>query len=387
MRKRSAVKLRQDIVTRMEIDLDTLLQNYSIIKKYVAPAKVVAVVKSEAYGHGAVPIAHTLQTNAGCERFAVARVDEGIQLRRAGIKGDIMIMGAVLRKQFQAIIKHSLTPVLPDLERIEQWNMMARDLGTRLHYHLKVDVGLGRMGFMPYEGDSVARALLEFSDTSPAGISAHLSHPAGSVEHNEEEHQRFLDFCRPIKEAFPALDQHLAASQAAARFRDMHYDLVRIGGLLYGINHIEDTLDVRPIMSFKTVVAQVRQLPAGWFIGYGMQRQLERSTRIALLPLGWTDIFNSNQVGKECVLIGGQACRLLGLCTDFSMVEISHVPNVSVGDEVVVIGGQGTRIINAIDQGKTGGISTGQLLGKVSLRVPRVYSLHGHAYEELSLLS
>lgn len=377
--------MRQEVVTSMNVNLDAVIHNYHEVCKHAAPATVFAVVKSEAYGHGSVPVSLALQA-IGCEHFAVAMVDEGIQLRRAGIKGEILIMGATMPVQFAAMAEHNLVPVLPDVERMQQWASLAKSSGKRLKYHIKVDVGLGRMGFMPEEGELAASAAASLCDIELVGISSHLSYPNGPLELNELELQRYNTFADAFA-WFPHVAKHLAASQAVARFKHMHMDIVRVGGLLYGFQHITDSeLDLKPAMEFKTVVAQVRDLPAGWHIGYNLARVLEKPMRIALLPMGWTDGLASSQIGKAQLLIQGEPCTLVGLCTDFAMVDISGVPDVSVGDEVVLVGRQGEHAITAIELGKAGGISTGQLLGKVSVRVPRSYTLNGQEHDELSIL-
>lgn len=379
--------MREELVNRIDIDLDNLLHNYQATKNHVAPAEVAAVVKSEAYGHGAVPVARALQEQ-GCRTFAVAFVDEGIQLRRNGIPGDILIMGATLPNQFRAMADFALTPVLADMERAEAWAQLAQQLDERLPYHIKSDVGLGRMGLMPEQGEeaaATARALDRHIEL--VGISSHLSYPSGDEELNLSEYQKFMDFCAPFED-FEGLQRHLAASQAAARFESMHLEMVRIGGLLYGINHIEPApLDLRPVLSYSTRVAQVKTLPAGWWIGYNGQHPVTEPTDVAVLPLGWTDGLASYHIGSTDLLVKGQPCPLVGTCTDFAMLDISRVSNVQVGDEVVLIGTQGDAAITAIELGKGAGMSTGQLLGKISLRVPRLYFSEGRCREELSILN
>ncbi|MFO8059740.1 MAG: alanine racemase [Bacillota bacterium] len=378
--------IREETVTKIEINLDSLVHNYRQVREHVAPAEVVAVVKSEAYGHGAVPVARALQ-DEGCRRFAVALVDEGIQLRRGGIRGDILIMGATLANQFRTMAGFRLTPVLADLERVRAWAQLAGERRERLPYHIKVDVGLGRMGLMPERGEEAARIARRLDrQIELIGIGSHLSYPSGPEELNWSEYRRFTSFCAPF-DSFAGLRRHLAASQAAARFRQMHLELVRIGGLLYGINHITPSpLDLRPVMSFSTRVAQVKTLPPGWHIGYNGQHPVTEPTRVALLPLGWTDGLTSHHIGSTGLLLRGRSCPLVGTCTDFSMLDVSGVPDTEVGDEVVLIGSQGDLTLTAIDLGRGAGISTGQLLGKISLRVPRLYVSEGRNRGELSIL-
>ncbi len=380
--------MREELVTKMEISLDNLLHNYRETVRHVEPAVVYAVVKSEAYGHGAVPVARAL-VEAGCKQFAVAAVDEGIQLRRAGIEGDILMMGATLPNQFEAMAEYRLTPVLADFERLRSWAQTARTYGKRLPYHIKVDVGLGRMGLFPEDGERAARIAEELEGTVRlVGLGSHLSHPSGDEEQNRCEQRRFQEFSAPFAARFADVQRHLAASQAAARFPDMHMEIVRVGGLLFGFEHIKPSpVDLRPVMTLSTAVAQVKTLPPGWWIGYNQQHRVQEPTEVALLPMGWTDGLTSFHVGSADILVRGRRCRLLGVCTDFAMIDVTPVAGVQVGDEVVLIGRQGDEEISAIDFGRYAGISTGQLLGKLPLRVPRLYHFGGQYLEELSILS
>lgn len=373
-------------ITAMSINLDLLVSNYAAVSAHVSPAAVTAVVKSEAYGHGAVPCALALQ-EAGCRRFAVALVDEGIQLRNAGIEGEILVMGAVLPEQLPCMARFDLVPVLPDADRMRCWDTVAASAGRALPYHVKVDVGLGRMGSLPNQGEEIAGVAAGLRHARLKGISSHLSAPESSPEHNEAERARFLGFCSAFAGRFTGLERHLAASQAAARFKHMHLELVRIGGLIYGLQHVPSEMQLNPVMTLTTKVAQVKELPPGWHVGYGLKHRVEKPTTMALLPMGWTDGFFGAHAGHADVLIEGQFRRLIGVCTDFAIVDVTGGPAVRTGDECVLIGAQGGRSITAIEFGRRAGVSTGQLLGKISLRVPRIYTRHGRPAGELSLLS
>lgn len=380
--------MRPETVTRLEIDLDRLVNNYAAVCRYVPPAEVMAVVKSEAYGHGAVAVARALH-KAGCRQYAVAMVDEGIQLRRAGLTGEIMVLGATLPTQFPAMAHHELTPVLPDVQRMQSWAQVAQSRGEQLPYHIKVDVGLGRMGFMPWQGEEAAQAAASLRESLRLmGISGHLSAPGtGGLEYNETEYRRYLEFAAPFETLLPGTPRHLASSQPAVRFRHMHLDLVRIGSLLYGLKSLpEGPPEVLPVMAFKTSVAQVKALPPGWHIGYDMAHRVEEETTVALLPLGWTDGLMTSQVEKADVLVRGRRCRLVGLCTDFAMVDVTGVPGAVVGDEAVIIGTQGDETIPASELARRGGVTTAQALGKISLRVPRLFIQGGKVTAELSIL-
>jgi len=377
-----------DDVTGMDVDLDLLVDNFRQTKRHVAPAEVVAVVKSEAYGHGAVPVARHLSEQVYCRHFAVALVDEGVQLRLAGIDGEVMVMGVTLPSQFPIMAEHGLTPVLAGPAHIRAWADLARERGETLPYHIKVDVGLGRMGVLADDAEQMAELVRHLRPHArPVGVASHLSHPAGTEEHNRMEFCRFTRFCEVLDASVPGIPRHLAASQAAVRFPAMHLEMVRIGGLLYGLNHIPSpSLSPRPVMRYCTRLGQVKRLPAGWWVGYSQQLQLEKDTTVGIIPVGWTDGLTSYHVGVGSLLVRGIRCKIIGTCTDFAMIDVSGVPDPQLGEEVVLIGDQGGDAIDAIQLGKWAQISTGQLLGKISLRVPRRYWSGSHAAGKLSIL-
>lgn len=380
--------MKSKSVTRMEINLDHLLHNYHELTQYVAPAELVPVVKSEAYGHGAVEVSRALQ-RVGCKHFAIAMVDEGIQLRLAGIIGEIMILGVTLPEQFDAVAEYDLTPSLSGVEPMQAWAEVARRIGRKLPYHIKVDVGLGRLGFQPEEAQVALAAAKELADVlTLRGISSHLSCPEGSKEHNNKEFERYHRFCQPFLPEFPQVARHLSASQAVLFHREIFFDLVRVGGLIYGFDYeVPTTLNLKPVLTFKTKVGQVKILPPGWGIGYGLRHIVKEPTKVALLPLGWSDGAGRTHLDKASYLVRGQFAHLVGICTDFSMLDVTHIPDVAAGDEVILVGEQGEQRQGVVQLARSGGISSSQLLGRTALRVPRVFIQDGKEQSELSILS
>ncbi|HAI21607.1 MAG TPA: alanine racemase [Clostridiales bacterium UBA8153] len=375
--------LRTKPLTKFEVNLDHLVENYHAVQRHVAPSEVVAVVKSEAYGHGALATSRALR-RVGCRQFAVATVEEGIQLRRAGLDAGIMLIGPALPKQYPVLAEYRLVPLISEVAGMEELSRLALRLGRRLPYHIEVDVGLGRMGFLPGQGPVAAAAALRLAPTIQLeGVGSHLSAATASEEHNRLEYGRFVEFVS----AFPAgVRRHLAASSAAARFPHMHLEQVRVGGLLYGIKHVTGGPEVTQVLSLKTTVALVKVLPPGWHIGYNFRHRVERETTVAVLSMGWSDGLMIAGVAKAGVLIRGAWCRLLGLCTDFAMVDTTGGPEVQVGDEVVVMGTQDSHTITPMELAQQCGVSTGELLGKIALRVPRLYLQGGECRDELSIL-
>lgn len=374
-------------VTRIEINLDHLLHNYRELVKHVGRAEVVPVIKSEAYGHGAVPLARVLQ-EVGCKHLAIAMIDEGIQLRQAGITAEIMVLGVTLPEQFPVMAQYELTPSLNSGESLRAWAGQARQLRRQLPFHLKLDIGLGRLGFLPEQALETLQTLRALPEIKMRGISSHLSDPEGSLEHNKREFDRFQQFCQPFLTEYPQAVRHLAASEAILRHPHTYFDLVRVGGLLYGFDYdYPTTLALKPILTYTSKVGQVKMLPAGWGVGYGVERQLTRATRVALLPLGWSDGLSKTHIGKARALIRGQYATLIGICTDFTMFDVTHIADVMVGDEVVLVGQQGDKQQTIMQLAHGGDMSASELLGSTALRVARIYSKGGQIQTELSLLS
>ncbi len=168
----------------------------------------------------------------------------------------------------------------------------------------------------------------------------------------------------------------------------MYFDLVRVGGLIYGFAYdYPNSLDLKPVLTYRTRVGQVKTLPAGWGIGYDLEHVVQQPTRVALLPLGWADVVGSTHVGNVSFLVRGQWARLVGICTDFAMLDVTDLPEVAVGDEVILIGEQDGKRQTVMQLAKAGKVSTSQLLGRTALRVPRVYLQNGQPQCELSILS
>ena len=243
---------------------------------------------------------------------------------------------------------------------------------------------------MPEQAEEALQAVRQSPELRLRGISSHLSYPEGSQEHNAREFARYQQFCQPFLQEYPQAIRHLAASQAILRHPHMYFDLVRAGGLLYGFQYdceYPPTLNLKPVLTYKTQVGQVKMLPPGWGIGYDLQHIVQEPTRVALLPLGWSDGLGSSHVGQAQALVRGQFARLVGLCTDFAMLDVTHLPTVEAGDEVVLVGQQGENSQTVVQLAEAGGISTSQMLGRTALRVPRLYIKDGQVQEELSILA
>ncbi len=340
---------------RVEIDLVALQNNYQAVCRYVgANVKVMAVVKSDAYGHGLVQSSLAL-AKAGAKIFGVAEVEEGILLRQAGIKEDIVVLLGISPEHFEDIIEYNLAPVVFDRDSLLSLAEKATSAGVTIGIHLKVDTGMGRLGILPGETKTYIDAINTMERVDLVGLMSHFPlADAPDATPTLEQCHRFNDIVNSI----PSLREkeivfHIANSAALLQYPETHLDMVRPGIILYGCAPEQrfvgkDMESFSPVMSFKSRVVQVKDVPAGQGLSYGHIYTTSRPTRLAVLPVGYADGYLRGLSGKAEVLIHGKRLPVLGrICMNACMVDITDVEGVGVGDEVVFMGNQGDECISA----------------------------------------
>ncbi|MEN8134715.1 MAG: alanine racemase [Thermodesulfobacteriota bacterium] len=341
----------------VEIDLAALRGNYrSILAQVGDGVQVMAIVKSDAYGHGLIPVAKAL-AREGATTFGVAEVDEGVRLRQAGIKGEIVILLGVRPDAFSVIVEFALQPVVYDLEGLAALAAYAEQQERQVGVHLKIDTGMGRLGIMPDQLDRYLELLKELSGVRLAGILSHFPRADDREDRTQaiEQNQRFAEILAKVRQCCGSGPAHIANSAAILNVSDSHYDLVRPGITLYGCyplpeEKISANLQLRPVMSFKTRVIQVKEVPTGYGISYGHTYTTKRPTRLAVLPVGYADGYLRRLSGRAHVIIGGQKVPILGrICMNACLADITDLDQVSAGDEVVLMGCQGGAEITADD--------------------------------------
>ena len=341
---------------RVEVDLAALRHNFRALRQLVgARVEILAVVKADAYGHGLVAAAQAF-AEAGAKVFGVAEVEEGIRLREAGISGQIVVLLGTDRHGVADALAYDLSPVVYDLETVKDLAARARKAGRRIGLHVKVDLGMGRLGIRPEEFPRFMAALSDCPELYLAGVMTHL--PKADIEDDglagEQQHQLFLKLLDDLPPAAAGgWDRHLANSAALLRYPEMRSSMVRPGITLYGCSpaawlRTEDSLDLRPAMSFKTRVIQVKDIPVGQGISYGHLYVTDRPTRLAILPVGYANGYLRRLTGKAEVLLGGKRAPIRGMiCMNACMADITGIPSVAAGDEVVLLGRQGNEEIRA----------------------------------------
>ena len=361
------------------INLTALAHNLSCIKRSLSPGcEIMAVVKANAYGHGAAETARTL-ARQGIKRFAVASLDEGIALRQAGLSGSIVVLGALFEEQMFDLVAHHLTPVVSDGRILPALAKAAHSHPAPYPVHLKVETGMGRLGFSPEE-------LLAFLDNPllkkplhVEGLMTHLSDADGKdsavTERQLGSFNALLEQIRLRGLTVPLV--HAANSAAIVRFPDAHFSLVRPGIMLYGYHTMPATVpapDLKPVLSLRTTVAQLRTIPQGGTVSYNGTFVATRPTRIAVLPIGYADGYSRQLSHRGSVLIQGRRAPIVGLvCMDMIMVDVTDLAPVQVGEIATLIGQQGEESIWADEVAAWIGTIPYEILCGIGSRVPRLY--------------
>ncbi len=373
------VAMRAIRATRAEIDLAALRHNAAVLRRAAGGTALAAVVKADAYGHGAIEVARGL---AGLvERFAVSLVEEGIELRDAGIDQPILVMGPSLAGGHRELVERGLTAVVSDPADLEALAAIGRARGRPVPVHLKVDTGMGRLGIAAAElGPLVARArtgggvALEGLCTHFASADLPDAAAAGAVTHAQ-----LAAFDRAIADAHAAgaagLVRHAANSAAVIRFPAARFDLVRPGLAMYGNGLAPEREALQPVMRLVSHIAQVRAVAAGQAVSYGGLWRAPRPSRVAVLPIGYADGYPRRLTGSGEVLVGGRRCPVVGaISMDMTLVDVTSLGHdAAVGDAVVFLGAQGEERVTAAELAERAGVTEYEVTCGVSKRVPRTF--------------
>ncbi len=354
---------------------------YSMRAKLPKDCKFMGVVKADAYGHGALQVARYLEI-IHCDYLGVACIDEAEELRNAGNKLPILILGTTPVEFADRLIKLNVTQTVGSLELAKEYSEVISKLGETLKIHLKLETGMGRQGFDVKSGDvSEAVSALALPGLEAEGIYTHF---AVSDEPSKEDYTRwqfktFTDAVEKIESASGVRFEikHCANSGAMINYPEMYLDMVRPGLALYGLfpNGEKDKLDLAPAMGLKSRIVAVSEHEAGDCISYGCTFTADKKMRVAVLPIGYADGLHRVLSGKIDVLIHGVRCKQIGrICMDMCMVDISDIPDVKIGDIATIFGHDGKEeVITVEEQAQKAGTISYELICAVSQRVPRVY--------------
>lgn len=362
--------------TWAEIDLNALEHNYRALRSNLElGCRFVGVVKANAYGHGALPVARRLE-ELGAEYLAVACLAEAVELREGGIAAPILILGGTPGELAGELIRYGLTQTLFDLPTAKEYSKAAVEAGAGIKVHIKADTGMGRLGFVGEDRVEDILAACALPGLEAEGLFTHFADADGSEEYTMAQFTGFLDLRQALKARGRSFAiNHCAASAAMLHYPCTHLDMVRPGIALYGHYPDEGSVGLDgpgliPVMTLKTRVAAVRTLPAGTPVSYGRTRVLGRESRLAVLPIGYADGLHrglSNQM--EVLFPQGRAPIVGRVCMDLCMADVTDLPGVRPGDVAEVFG----QALAVEDKASTLGTISYELLTSVAKRVPRIY--------------
>jgi alanine racemase len=367
--------------TRAEIDLAALARNYRTLRDAGPAVEVLAVVKADAYGHGAVHVARTLE-RAGVAFLGVALVEEGRVLRDAGLKGDLLVLGGAYDGAWELLLEQRMVPVVFRPEHLQGLGQAARARGTTARAHLKVDTGMGRLGVQTHEVAAFLEAARAFPEVRLEGLCSHFAN--ADLADAALTHEQILRFRTALGQMRAAGHdprwRHLSNSAgllSLPEVRDgMELNLVRPGLGLYGLvpaPWLRPPRTLEPVLQWKTAVLHLKTVPTGTPVSYGSTWHAPRPSRIATLPVGYADGWSRLLSNRGSVLVRGHRAPVVGrVCMDLCMVDVTDIPEVAVGDEVVLLGTQGGLSQDAHQLAQLQGTIAYDVLCAIGARVPRV---------------
>jgi len=362
----------------VEVDLGAIRRNVERIKRFLSgPARVMCVIKANAYGHGAVPVAHTV-LDAGAEWLAVARLDEGLELREAGIGAPVLVLGPVHAGGFEAAIRSRLSLAAMDTGYVRELAAVSRRLNIEARVHIKVDTGMGRLGLEAEQLDSLVEVLRESPQVQVEGVFTHLA-SADEVDrpYTLEQFRRFKSALRRIRTAgLPVGLAHISNSAGVLEFPELQMDMVRVGIMTYGLYPSPQTsrgLVLEPAMSLCAQLSFVKKVAAGTSISYGRTYVMEEAGYIGVVPVGYADGYSRQLGNKADVLIRGRRWPVVGrVCMDMLMVNLGQT-GIQVGERVVLMGRQDDEEISASELATLSGTINYEVVSGISHRLPRYY--------------
>jgi len=373
-----------------EINLDNLKKNYEKVREIIGNRKLIAVVKSNAYGHGSVEIAKELE-NLGADYLAVRNLEEGIELRSEGVEKPILIMGYVFPKQVNYIVEFSLTPTILSLEFAEELQRFLETYGERIKVHVKIDTGMGRLG-VPYK-DSIEfiKKLTEFKNIEIEGIYSHFSTAdEEDKSFTEEQFKRFMYVVDELeREGIKIPLKHIGNSATVIDLPKFSLDGVRIGIMLYGLKPsiFVREINLHPVMSIRAKIIFLKRVDKGTPISYGRKFYTERESIIATIPMGYSDGYPRALTNIGEVIVKGRRVRVVGrVCMGKFMIDVTDIPDLKVGDEVTIIGRDGEEEITATEIAEKLDTINYEIVSRISRSVPRVYIKEGKPVKIVSFL-
>lgn len=377
--------------TRVKIDLDIIARNFdAVCEKVKVP--VMAVVKADAYGHGAIQVARLLQDR--CAFFGVSSILEAMELRQAGLTKPILVLGHIPVNAFPTAIREGIRPTIFHYEDALALSQAAQKLGRKAPFHFAVDTGMSRIGFQATEAEAdICAKIVRLPGLVSEGLFSHFATAdCGDLSRSRRQAQLFDQFAELLKERGVHISiRHLDNSAGLMNF-GFHYDMVRSGIVTYGMypstEVSQEDLKLEPALQWLSRVTHVKTLPAGREISYGGTYTTTRDTVVATIPVGYADGYRRNLSGKFHVLIRGQKAPILGrICMDQMMVDVTSIPGVSLGDPVVLVGKYDNEEITMEQIAAQADSFNYEFACGISRRVPRIYVSGGKTVHSVHYLT
>jgi len=371
----------------VEVDADAIRSNLREFRRRVGPeVELGAVVKANGYGHGMLEVSEIV-LDAGATWLCVNSVEEAVQLREAGFTGRVLVLGYIPLDALDAVVEHRLRPVVYNRETLDRLDRLAADAGVTVLIHLKIETGTHRQGVDEADVPAFVERIVASRGLRLEGVSTHFANIEDTTDHPYAERQiatfsRVVERLRASGTDIPVV--HAACSAATLLFTRTHLDLARLGIALYGIwpsketyvsclERGKPTLDLRPALTWKTRVAQVKTVPEGGYLGYGCTFRTTRESRIAVLPVGYHEGYDRALSNAAHVLVRGRRAPVRGrVCMNMTLVDVTDVPGVALEDEVVLLGAQGDEHLRAEQLAEWCGTIPYEVLARIHPALPRV---------------
>ncbi len=361
-----------------KIRLDAVGENVAEVRKRIPEStKIMAVIKANAYGHGAVEFSEYLEDKV--EWYGVATLDEALELRRSGTLKPILILGGTNPAEHEKAIAENITLAVYDLAIAEKLSQKAKVLGKTANIHIKADTGMSRIGFQVCEESAdCVKKISELENIKITGMFTHFAiadaKDKSSALSQRDLFDKFVEMCRERGVEIPFLHVN---NSAGTMELDRHYSMVRMGIMLYGLypsEEMDKSFPLKPAMELICHITHVKELEAGRGISYGHTYITDKNMKIATLPCGYADGYPRSLSNKARVLIGGKSCKILGrICMDQMMVDVTHLPDVKAGDEAVLVGKMGEDFISVEELADNAFSFNYEFVCGISRRVPRAY--------------
>ncbi|WP_346915238.1 alanine racemase [Clostridium sp.] len=363
-----------------EINLDAIAHNTKNIKKLIGDKELIAIVKADCYGHGAIDVVPTLLEN-GASRLAVAMLTEGIELRENNINAPIVILGYTPLYLGEELINYDIEQTVYDLDYAKELSKIALSLNKKAKIHIAIDTGMGRIGFLPC--DNTVKTINEIYNLDGLEIIGVFSHFSTSDEEEKSyANEQLLKFTKVMADLKTlAIDiplKHISNSGAIIDMPETYLNGVRPGIILYGYypsNEVsKDNLSIKPALTLKAKISHVKELDKDMYISYGKTFKTNKKTIVATLPIGYGDGYPRALGENAKIIVNGKFAKIIGrICMDQCMIDVTDIENVKAGDDVIILGEEGNLKFNADDMAEALGTINYEILCRIKSRIPRVY--------------